>query len=280
MQKIGFSLQLNYEKPLCELIPLLKNAGFSAVSPVWAESLDLKALSECVRAHGMVIQSLHAPHANIQYMLTPQNEKAQSAFSNLIATVSACAQFEIPVCVTHPWTGFEYDFHEELLDFTLFDRVVAHAKEKGVSIAFENLEGEEFLHAVMARYESEPHVGFCWDSGHDNCYKHDADFINRYGDRLIMTHLNDNFGLRSPDGVQTGLDDLHFLPFDGKMDWEQEMRRLYTAKKQEILNFEIKIVSHSKTPEDTPYRALSPEEFIQKAGVHARKLADLYTKNQ
>ncbi len=280
MQKIGFSLQLQYEKSHTEMIPLLKNAGFSAVSPVWSESLDLTALSECVRAHGMVIQSLHAPHANIQYMMEENNPLAERAFAALLATVDACAEFRIPVCVTHAWTGFTYDFSEDALDFSRFDRVVAHAKENGVAVAFENLEGEEFLHAVMKRYKDKPHVGFCWDSGHDNCYKHDADFINRYGDRLLMTHLNDNLGLRSPDGEQSGLDDLHFLPFDGKMDWEHEMRRLRTAKKQEILNFEIKIASHSKAPEDTPYRALSIEEFILRAGESARKLADLYAKNQ
>ncbi len=280
MQKIGFSLQLNYEKPLCDMIPLLKDAGFSAVSPVWADSLDLASLSACVRNHGMVIQSLHAPHKNIQYMMAENNPLAERALSALLSTVDACAEFQIPVCVTHAWTGFTYDFSEDALDFSRFDRVVAHAKAKGVSVAFENLEGEEFLHAVMKRYAAEPHVGFCWDSGHDHCYKHEADFLCRYGDRLIMTHLNDNLGLRSPIGEQTGLDDLHFLPFDGAMDWEQEMRRLRTANKQEILNFEIKITSHSKAPEDTPYRALTLEEFIRKAGVSARKLANLYTKNQ
>jgi len=128
----------------------------------------------------------------------------------------------------------------------------------------------------MDRYRSLPHVGFCWDTGHDHCYPHKTDFMEAYGHRLIMTHLNDNLGLRDPGGVPSGKDDLHFLPGDGDLDWDHVLRRLKNAPQQAILNFEIKLRSHSQDPGDQPYLQLSLEQFIREAGKRALQLAQQY----
>jgi 2-dehydro-3-deoxygluconokinase len=97
---------------------------------------------------------------------------------------------------------------------------VAHADRLGISIAFENLEGPEFLAALLRRYGDCGHVGYCWDSGHELCYAPGWDFLSHYGDRLLMTHLNDNLGISDPQGEINWLDDLHLLPYDGMIDWE------------------------------------------------------------
>ena len=104
------------------------------------------------------------------------------------------------------------------------------------------------------------------------------DFLKSFGDRLIMTHLNDNFGRRNPDAPPTGDDDLHFLPYDGNICWEDAIRRLKDLPVQKILNFELKKRSISKAPEDLIYEDLSLEAFFRLAGQRARKIADLYEK--
>lgn len=48
--------------------------------------------------------------------------------------------------------------------------------------------------------------------------------LDKYGDRLIATHLNDNLGVSDFDGKVTWTDDLHLLPFDGIIDWRQRRR--------------------------------------------------------
>ena len=93
----------------------------------------------------------------------------------------------------------------------------------------------------MERYEGCPAVGFCWDSGHEQCFTPQRDFLRHYGNRLVMTHLNDNLGVTDPSGVFSGTDDLHLLPFHGKTDWDRTVCRLKAAKPQDILNFELKI---------------------------------------
>ena len=276
--KIGFSLQPKYDIPLIQVVVLLKKAGFSAVSPLWSPELDMAALAQCVHDHGMTIQSLHAPHKGIALLWEPENPLASAICEGFISTVDACAEYGVPIMVLHTWYGFDYTFCPEALDFRLYDRIIAYARSKGVSVALENLEGEEFLCALMDRYRNEPHVGFCWDSGHENCYPHKTDFLKAFGDRLIMTHLNDNFGLRDPAVGPTGKDDLHFLPYDGNLDWDQVISRLRTAPRQSILNYEIKICSASDAEADRPYQRLSTEAFIRTAAERASQIAAKYAE--
>lgn len=272
--RIGFSLEKTYDRPLSQVIPLLKEAGFSAVSPVWDPELDLGALDACVRAEGMVIQSLHAPHKNIASLWTPDSQEAAAVRNNLSKCLLDCERFQIPVLVVHCWQGHQYTFPDKSLDFSAFDDLTRKAALHGVCIAFENLEGEEYLEALLSRYTELPQVGFCWDSGHDHCYPHRTDFLKCYGDRLVMTHLNDNLGMRGKQPSKT--DDLHFLPGDGNVDWDRAIWELALLPEQEILNFELKKTSKSSVTEDLLYQNMPLEEFFAKAGKQGWKIAQKY----
>lgn len=274
--KLGFSLQANYDRPIAQVISLLKGAGFSAVSPVWDAGLDLAALEASVHAEGMEIQSLHAPHKDIAALWEPESEKAQLVCRNLLQCLQDCRQYHIPVLVVHCWQGHQYTFRESSLDFRAFDEIVSTAGKLGVCIALENLEGEEYLATLMDRYRDLHQIGFCWDTGHDHCYPHKTDFCAAYGDRLMMTHLNDNLGLRDPGGVPSVLDDLHFLPGDGNVDWESALQKLARMPEQKILNFEIKKVSKSKDPKDLLYEKMPLEVFFAEAGKRGFKITQMY----
>lgn len=276
MYDIGFSLQTQYDRPITQVVALLKQHGFSAVSPLWSPELDMAALADCVHENGMIIQSLHAPHKGLALLWKPDSAESVDIQKNVFQALDACEQYQIPILVLHGWQGLIYTFPETPLDFRFFDQLVARAKQKGVSIAFENLEGEEYLNALLTRYQDQMHVGFCWDSGHDNCYPHKTDFLQAYGDRLIMTHLNDNLGLRDPTGVPSGNDDLHFIPYDGNINWSHALRRLSTAPRQTILNFELKLRSKSESAADRLYVHLTLEQFLEAAASRARQIAKEY----
>lgn len=276
MVDIGFSLQSQYDLSEERVVTLLSDAGFSAVSPVWSQALSLDSLANHLQKCNMTIQSLHAPHGGIAHLWNSKDVQSLITKNNIIGCIDACAQFGIPVAVVHCWQGLQYTFPNEPLDFSVFDNITDYAEKRNVSIAFENLEGEEYLQALMTRYHDRSHIGFCWDSGHDHCYPHKLDFLESFGQRLIMTHINDNLGLRDPGGVPTGKDDLHFLPYDGRILWENAIVRLKNLPKQKILNFELKKRSSSTAPNDLIYDSLSTEEFIRLAGQRARQIADLY----
>lgn len=276
MVSLGFSLQAKYDCTPTQAVEMLRDAGFSAISPVWSPELPLEVLTACVQRLGMTVQSVHAPHHGQPHLWDPKDPLRDATAQQFLDCIDACAQFGVPIAVLHGWQGLGYTFPEEPLDFSAFDRIVDYGEKRNISIAFENLEGEEYLSTLMTRYRDRSHIGYCWDSGHDHCYPHRLDFLERFGDRLIMTHLHDNLGTRDPGGVPTTLDDLHLLPGDGNIHWERAIGRLKHAPRQEILNFELKKLCKSTNPADRIYAELSTQDYFHLAAQRARKIADLY----
>ena len=266
LPKLGFSLQANYDRPMEQVIALLKSAGFSAVSPTWTTEENLAVIAACAQEQGMIIQTLHAPYVGIPALWQEDESLFADLFGRFIKCIEMCRQFHIPMLVVHGWQGHTYTFREPLY-FENFDRIVSYARANSVVIAFENLEGEEYLAALMKRY---PDMGFCWDSGHDRCYPHKMDFLKEYGHRLIMTHLNDNLGAGDPSVPVSSALDKHYLPFDGNLNWDTCIQRLKTAKNQEILNFEFKIKPNDR------YAHLPLEDFVTLAAARSTEIAKRY----
>ena len=278
-QKIGMSLEKNYSVSKNEVIKMLKDIGFDAISLAWEADTELGRLIEQAKECGLILQSLHAPQWKVASMWSFDEKESEPVKQELLQALADCRKFEIPVLVVHAWLGFEYHFDANHLNFTNFDELVARAEEYGVKIAFENAEGNEYLFALMERYENHSAVGFCWDSGHEMCYNA-PDLLEKYGDRLIMTHLNDNLGVRSYEGILTGDDDLHLLPYDGVADWDYNIERLGKSQPVEILNFELKIASKKNRHENDIYSQMGLEMYFAEAYKRACKIAHRYLRTR
>ena len=271
MGKLGFSLQEKYSIPIKEVLLLLKKAGFDGVSPPWQGWENLDEIARSAQETELVIHSLHAPHDR-NCALWEQADS--SILQETLACIDACQKWTIPILVIHPWGKMDYTFRPDTLCFAHFDRLVESAAEKGVKIAFENLQCPEYLMALLDRYANSSTAGFCWDSGHELCYPPSADLLKLYGDRLIFTHLNDNLG-----STQTSLwggDDLHLLPMDGKADWNKILQRLKASAPQQVLNFELKISPKPGKCKVDLYGHLPLEEFLKEAAHRANDLAKEY----
>lgn len=276
-QKIGISLERIDGLSDFEVIDIVAATGFDAVSPLWRNGgKELFSLVEYARSRGLTVQSMHAPFSKSADMWS-EGERAQAALRELIRVVEDCAELKIPVLVCHVWKGFEYTEVPCDAGIQNYGSVVARAKELGVKIAFENTEGEEFLYALMEHFEDEETVGFCWDSGHEMCYNHSKDLLGRFGDRLLMTHLNDNLGISRYDGVTFWTDDLHLLPFDGIADWSYNTERLRRAKRLDILNFELTVHSKPGRHDNDAYAAMPPAVYFATAYQRACRIAYAYS---
>lgn len=276
MIKLGFSLQEHYNLPMAQVIKLLADTGFCAVSISWKRDQDLASLVSLANDHHLQVQSLHGPIRTVADLWNRNKKIAQPALQDFLDAATDCAKFGIPTLVVHTWYGKEYTFCKEDLCFDCFDTLVAHAQQLGVSIAFEHLEGPEYFAELMDRFRDDPGVGFCWDSGHECCYNPGWDFLCRYGDRLVMTHLNDNLGLSDPTGRLVTTDDLHLIPGDGVIPWDQTLQQLKAAKKQEILNLELKIRPHGDKCTLDLYSRLPLEVFLQRAFQSACRILGEY----
>lgn len=263
--KLGFSLQSSYSMPLPQVIDLLAQTGFCAVSPAWKQDGSWEEAVCCAQNRNLIVQSLHGPTQKTFELWNSDKNCSQPILQEMLNCVDGCAQYGIPVMVVHSWLGKQYTFRKDSLYFDNFNRLVDYAGSKNVGIAFENLEGPEYLAALMSYYTNCETVGLCWDSGHELCYNLGWDFLRDYGDRLMMTHLNDNFGLTSPDGTLLTTDDLHLIPGDGKTDWSQLVEKLMRSKRQDILNFELKIRPKGDRCITDLYSKIPLEHYITQA---------------
>jgi len=276
-QKVGISVGNSYSIPSGEVIEMVAGIGFEAVSLAQSNGADIGELTATARCCGLTVQSLHAPIRGAAAMWTPEG---QSALQELMEALESCRQFEIPVMVVHTWIGFSYTFDAASLYFDNYDALVARATEYGVKIAFENTEGEEYLYALMDRYKDNDTVGFCWDSGHEQCYncKRPLPLLRDLGDRLLMTHLNDNLGIRAFDGTITSRDDLHLLPYDGIGDWAEYVQLLRDSRPQEVLNLEVGLSSKRDRHENDQYAQMPLVNYFTEAYNRACRIASRYSR--
>ena len=277
-QKIGISVGNDYEIPTTEVVKLLKKIGFDAISPEWEENVDLTEVVETARACGLTVQSLHAPIGEVGAMWCA-DEAIADEDREIFRSLEDCHRLNIPILVAHAWFGFGGPITgADRSCFRKFDKLTEKAERYGIQIAFENTEGEEYLSSLMDHYRNNPTVGFCWDSGHEMCYNHCQDMLEKFGDRLLITHLNDNLGISRFDGEITWLDDLHLLPYDGIGDWDDNVCRLQKSRKIDILNFELSIRSKPGRHENDAYGQMGLEAYFTEAYKRACKVAYRYVK--
>ena len=169
--------------------------------------------------------------------------------------IDNCARLEIPILVVHCQPEYQTE-PDMALGLGLLEPVVRYAEEAGVKIAFENIDHPQCLLQTMAHF-TDKHVGFCFDAGHEACRGYGYEFLPLVGDRLICTHIHDN------DMV----DDLHLIPFDGKIDWQRVMGQLKACNYQGPLTLELRYGKF--------YENLPEQEFLQKSLDALKRLRDM-----
>lgn len=277
-QKVSVSVGNGYALPTEDVIAMVGKIGFEVISLACSNGADIDKLTQVAKDCGLTVQSLHAPILNAANMWDHDDAVGLPARQELLSVLDTCKRNGIPIMVAHVWIGFRYTFDAENLNFANYDAVVAYAKQCGVKIAFENNEGEEYLFALMERYKDNDTVGFCWDSGHEMCYNRSRELLADFGDRLLMTHLNDNLGIRSFEGNMTSRDDLHLLPYDGIADWDRYIALLKASKPLDALNFEVGINSKKERHENDAYAQMSLENYFTEAYKRACKIAYRYSR--
>ncbi len=255
-----------------EQIKTFAKIGFDGFFTEWQTDSPLEEWVQAARETGMTYHSIHAPFGRSADMWGDDPARGQEALDGLLACLTDCKLWEVPIMVVHAFIGFE-DHTPTQAGLERFGRLVQSAENSGVRIAFENTEGEEYLFALMDEFADHPAVGFCWDSGHEMCYNHSQDLLARLGDRLIITHLNDNLGIRDYNGKITWKDDLHLLPFDGVADWDDNVERLKKCNYDGVLTFELTRDSKPGRHENDRYKKMEPIEYLTEAYKRACRIA-------
>ena len=258
--------------PVLDVMTILKETGFDGFFVKWDKNTNIKEIKTHAQVLGLKFQSIHAPYYNVADMWDG-NEKTEEAIKELLACVEDCYQNNVPIMVSHAIIGFDKHSPNEI-GVNSFKVVVERAKELGVKVAFENTEGEEYLHLLMDSFKDYDNVGFCWDTGHEMCYSLCKDLLALYGERLLSTHINDNLGATDPQNI-FWTDDLHLLPFDGIANWQGITDRLKAYGYCGELTFEMCKSSKPNRHENDRYDAMSVEEYVKEIYERATKVAEL-----
>ena len=246
-----------------EMLPLIRDTGFEAIfTSEWLPEEVAPIRKGCDQV-GLELEFLHAPFKGINQMW--QAEEDPQIFRDLMLSVDAASDNGIPYLVTHissTWKPPEIN----PLGQDRFDRLVRYAKEKNVTIAFENLRVVGNVAYFGDRYYDEENVRFCYDCGHEHCFTRTVQWLDIFAERVAVTHIHDNFGIGKERKAGT---DLHLLPFDGDFDYARMMRKLDDYEYTGTLMLEVCNDSRKD------YEELSPQAFVETAFQRVKRISEL-----
>ncbi len=277
-QKLSLALNSQFGIPFEEQILLIKKTGFDGFAiDCNGKDDDISSLVELGKNENMFIDYVHAPFGGSAKMWEDSAD-GDYVLRNLKEITEVCAEYEVSSLVVHAFIGFFDKNVPTQVGIDRYGELVKRATELGVKIAFENTEGEEYLFALMDTFSGEKFAGFCWDTGHELCYNKGKDLMAMFGDRLFVTHLNDNLGVCDFGGKITYIDDLHLLPFDGIADWHGIAQKIAECNFDGPLSFELNTLSKPDRHENDKYSSQPIENYIAECYARACRVASLYLK--
>lgn len=210
-------------------IKAIKKAGFDSTS-IWIDEdghweIDQNDIPRIIKDNGLILDYAHAPYQNINILW--DQYKSQELGHEIEKYIRYCSLHEIPILVIHLTKGFKVKEANEY-GLNVLKIIVEYAKDRKVQIAVENTKQNNVLDRVLSVIEDKT-LGLCFDTSHDNLYS-DQKFsiLKKYQDRLLCLHISDN----------DGLSDDHWIPYRGKIDWEEFIEK-FPREYQGILNLEI-----------------------------------------
>ncbi|MBQ7650587.1 MAG: sugar phosphate isomerase/epimerase [Victivallales bacterium] len=260
--KYSIALGMGFEESIEEQIGIAAKAGFQAIATDWKDGDDVASWGKIVKDNGLEYNYLHAPFGEM-HTVWEADSAGDSYTDMLIRGLDACVSAGTQNYVCHVIIGMDRHSPSEIAVPRL-QRLLDEAAARNVLVAFENTEGLEYLEMVMRVFADHPACRFCWDTGHELCYNHAQDVMAMFGDRLSITHLDDNFGMTDPN-LMTWHDDAHVMPGDGIADWPGIVRRLRLHDFKGIYNLELNRFSRPERNTHAKYANMSCLEFMRTA---------------
>lgn len=261
-RKLGIALMGDH-------VNMIGQIGWDAFFTGWDRNNIERWANEAAQ-NGLLYTSIHAPFSH-EYRIWNGGEDGEKEIKTMISCIEDCARFDIPVMVLHTMNGFSPKTPAAPTEVGLdgYARIIEAGNRHGVKLAFENTEREEFLAAVMQKFWNEPCLGFCFDSGHECCYRN-SDMMALYGEKLCHTHLDDNFGVTGD--VITWYDDAHLPMGDGIVNWRRVMDSIDACGYTGVLTCELSMRDKPERDVHGAYKSMPVEEFYALALDRMKKV--------
>lgn len=247
-----------------DALALIKNAGFESVFLSSYHDQEVESIKNEADRLGLEVEFIHAPFKGINTIWQSGMEYL-TIFEQMKETVDSAANNGIKKVITHVSSGWN---SPEVNDLGLarFDELVLYAKERGVTLAFENLRKVGNLACLIDRYEKMDNVRFCYDCGHENCYTNPVRWMDIFQSKVSCTHIHDNPGRPLDNKVDDF--DWHDLPFDGTCDYKRMMSDLDRYGYEGALTLEV-------TQYKPAYEKWSAEQFLDECYSRIKKISKM-----
>ena len=267
--KPAIATAFDYNIPFVQMIPMIQQAGFEIIAlggmanhsgyPTIKGRVKIKKL---VKENGLKINSVHSPIEGGQ-LFSLDEAKRRESINQCKMAIDAAFDLNVEIVVIHSGVGSpERNIQNKIINKGIesIGVLADYSSDKQVKLAVENTTGEnsaEILEGVLAEFSGDP-VGFCYDVGHENVNGKCFQTLEKFGNRLLTTHLHDNFGK-----------DSHMLPYEGNIDWDRFKRVFYNLNYSGNLLLEPVI-------ENSQFK--NPKIFLYEAKIRAEKLLQLSIK--
>ena len=259
MRQIGINLYAKQGMELSSYLKKIKELGVDCVFSGVPAKENRRKQADMVREAGLDYETLHAPYRGINDIWL-EGEAGDQMLAALLDSVDACAEMGVPITVVHLSSGLKPPSITDL-GRARFAKLVDYAEEKGVKIAFENQRKLANIAWTFEAFEDRPHVGFCYDTGHEGCFTPGRQYMPLFGKLLICTHIHDNSGEFDHDE--------HLIPFDGKLDFNRIARQIRESGYTGSLMLEV-IAGNSHNYDD-----ISVEEYLERSAAAVKRLRAL-----
>jgi sugar phosphate isomerase/epimerase len=289
-----------YDEGIKQSLQLMSEAGFTHINwnpdsgnSYMLSDAEISFTAEMVRASGLKVKSVHGSNgrnsiSEVRWLkdrrvgqetrrdiLSPHEWQRQSGVELVKNRVDLAAAFGSPDIVMHiditddvfRSIDAEEAFFAPL--WTSLEELQPYCLKQGVKIAVETLfcaSAQSFLllyDRLFTRFPAE-FLGLCLDAGHwEMIEPGSCSVLEQFGNRLITTHINDNFGAT----------DDHMLPFDGRIDWDSITRAIAATKYEPPLNLETHIDRY-RIPEAAFYQRAHKVavQLEKKIAIHRGRL--------
>lgn len=215
---------------------MIKNAGFDCVMTNADERLDkqngtIKEQVKLFKENGLKHSSLHMSYLENDLPYFWKNCKiGNNLEKSLKKDVKIAKKYKFTCVVVHV-IGEKSEIGIKRLT-----KILKLCNKLNIPLALENLENNEDLLDYVFENITDKQLKFCYDSGHNNAFSKDIDFLKKYSDKLITLHLHDNMGEV----------DEHTLNKYGNIDWKNIALNLANINPNINLDYEILMYGKSK----------------------------------
>lgn len=243
-----------------ETLNSIVNAGYKSVFIQWYNKDDWfvsqEEQLEMCKNLGLNIQFFHLGYSNIN-SLWLEGDLGDQVVEGYLKDLDTCKKYNINLAILHFASGKDAPPPNEI-GLTRFKKIIDYANTLNIKIALENTRNLGHAEYVFDNISAD-NLGLCFDTGHYHTFfKDDFDF-EKFKGKVFAIHIHDN----------DASGDLHQLPFDGTIDWNDLMLKIKRTGYSGPITMES-IYSNKYRSE------VSLDNFYIKSMERAKELASIF----